>query len=764
MTDPITRTVRAACVLLILYYGLCTSHAHADTKWHVKEAPIRFRVSLSQGPTQTSAGYFLQLPDGGILPGPSPSTRVVDASGNLVSSYLLWQNPSTGLAIVFAAPAASGDVFVYVMAGRQLRLWSPATGLTPSAILCADSGRGAIASARQLAQMGRVGARTRYQMNEAHPRAPLCIKGDLNGHPRPGSFYLLSYVRTTDPGKTWIASFKGQDSVEVRIDGKAMTSHKRIDKWGGTGAWVNLAEGLHRVEMFAGCGGSGAYGGNGVVWLAWATPNATAAELGGVRSASAPFPGTPKWASRPVSSSEIVSSGKCTIRDVRARDGGPAALIKHWAIENYWAGNHAPVFTYGFRAITTGNPEGTRYSWQFSGDAQIEGKQARWLLTGQKEHTIRLTAILGNRKSVATIPVYAFSTVRTSLNSQHSRKNMREAFLSMIGAYSENADVAASWTPGMWQCFFDIQELGKGQALLHEVLVKRKSTFRKRIPANQLLSLQDIFFHWISHKDPDKAIKWLKQASQESRIPGRKHTLSIRIAEVHMYHKKNYSEARRILKGMSIGTKPHTILATIRLGDVAFLEGNLNEANRYWGKVENKTDIEEMIQGDGAGVRWAGEAARSGEISSRRSRILSTIRRAGGSKSQDWRKAAVLDSNISTSINSLLIQGFYPEALRELSLWERYFPLSKLSEDYILLEARCFLTLDNIPRARALLEAYCENVDASSYLPDAVSLLERCLINQRTPKSELKAFYEKMSKRLEYHPAGQRMKDKLKYL
>ncbi|MDP6504534.1 MAG: hypothetical protein QF886_13000, partial [Planctomycetota bacterium] len=349
-------------------------------------------------------------------------------------------------------------------------------------------------------------------------------------------------------------------------------------------------------------------------------------------------------------------------------------------------------------------------------------------------------------------------------NDRNDRENIRKAFLDVIQAHPETADVAARWHAGMWQCFYDVQELGKGHALLNEVLLKRGASFRKHIPESYMPHLEDIFFYWISHKHPDKAIAWLKKAAQQTKIPEQKNGLKIRMAEVNMYHKKNFTEARRILKTQTLSSRSHAIVATIRLGDVAFLAGNLNEANRYWGKVENKTDVAEAIAADAEGVRWAGEAARSGEISSERSKMLGMTRRAGGNRKQDWRKEAVLDSNISTSINSLLKQGYFEEALQELTLWERFFPMSKLTEDFILLEARCYMAMDNISRARTLLEAYCNVVEASSFLPDAAELLENCMKNQRAPKSELKAFYEKMSKRLEYHPTGQRMKERLEYL
>ncbi len=83
MSMSFTRTRRAACMLLLLFAGPGIYSAWSADAWHVAEAPVRFRLSLGQGPSHSSAGYYLHLPDGGILPGPNPVTRVVDSSGKI---------------------------------------------------------------------------------------------------------------------------------------------------------------------------------------------------------------------------------------------------------------------------------------------------------------------------------------------------------------------------------------------------------------------------------------------------------------------------------------------------------------------------------------------------------------------------------------------------------------------------------------------------------------------------------------------------------
>ena len=71
-------------------------------------------------------------------------------------------------------------------------------------------------------------------------RAPFSIGGDLSGRPRPGSYYYLTHVNVTDPGRTWIAPFTIDGETEVRVNGKKLTPKQRIDKWGGTGEYFDL--------------------------------------------------------------------------------------------------------------------------------------------------------------------------------------------------------------------------------------------------------------------------------------------------------------------------------------------------------------------------------------------------------------------------------------------------------------------------------------------------------------------------------------------
>ena len=71
----------------------------AAPDWKYEKAPIRFTVSPEGKPSHPECGYTVHLPDGGILPRPFPQPAAVDAGGNVLKSYILWQNNETGVLI-----------------------------------------------------------------------------------------------------------------------------------------------------------------------------------------------------------------------------------------------------------------------------------------------------------------------------------------------------------------------------------------------------------------------------------------------------------------------------------------------------------------------------------------------------------------------------------------------------------------------------------------------------------------------------------------
>lgn len=770
----------AACLALFAPIALALG---AD--WQVKDAPIRFKLSLGTSPTEKSAGYFVHLPDGGLLPQPSPLTTVMTESGKTLASYAMWYNRSGGLALVFESDSSSGNVYVYVTAAPKLKLWTPASGLTPSPITCVQPGAGSLDTAKTLGRMGPVNASTHYLDRPGNARAPLCLQGDLTGRTPPASFYMLTYVKVDDPGSTWVAPILMQGKSEVRVDDAAVSFQKKNEKFGGSGQMMNLAAGLHKVEMMSACDASVDYTRGALVVFSWKPPHTTEGELGGVYTTNnAQYAGTPRQESRVLDSGEIVESGSCTLKQIDLRDGGPAASFSAEAGDVFWFTNETPTIVYTFTALTAGNPTNTTYTWSVGDAAKPTGPKLYWFLAGQKEHTITLTATWSNKVSRCALPLYAFTTVKSSLDDPSTRESFRRACLSMIKSYPADADPAASWDKSMWDTFYDVQELGKGGQLLAEVLVNRAKFFKKKILPEKKTMLEDILFNSLCHVAPDKALEWLKDEEKESKKPERRNDYKIMQAEIYMYHKKNLEEAKKILTPLAAQSSTEVAaMASIRLGDVAFLEKNMNEANRYWGSVQSRVKLtDNVLKGDDA-VKWKDDTAeeadkdkkpdeKDSEKDKKKSvrppaslKPLTPLKPLSRKDSvANWKRSAVIDTSMASSVITLMNQKAYLDALHELQKWERNFPQSKMSSDYIIQEAQFYMTLGNNKRARATLEAYVDNVDASSYLADAAELLLQCMINDKETDAVLTKYCEKMRKRFQFHPFVERLDSMLRQM
>src|SRR4051812_8146400 len=89
---------------LLVFTAPAAGAAPVTGEWRVPEAALRYKLTIYLRPSHPSAGYYVHLPDGGLLRNAIPSTTVVTDAGKEVPSFLLWQNPETGFSLVFADP------------------------------------------------------------------------------------------------------------------------------------------------------------------------------------------------------------------------------------------------------------------------------------------------------------------------------------------------------------------------------------------------------------------------------------------------------------------------------------------------------------------------------------------------------------------------------------------------------------------------------------------------------------------------------------
>lgn len=749
--------------------------ASAQETWHVKEAPIKFTVTLLKPPTHPSAGYFMHLPDGGILPALHPVTQVVDAQGNVLKSCVLWQNPESGAAIVFEAPKSGRVVFVYVTRGPRLNIWTPESGLTPSAIIATHPGHSAKSDAIDLTRFGTVDATVHYRNQPGSREATLALPGDRSGRPGYAAMYMLAYLATTEPGETWIAPVTFGGGMQVSIDGQLIQPHKVNDKQGGTGASVVLSNGLHRLDAL------GFYTAKNVapeMLLTWRTPKTTARELGGVRPSDLRYAGTPMWEARQLHPQEIVRSGDCAIQRIQSRDGGPVAHFTLEPRQIYWFGDETPVLIYALRAFLPGNPETTQYSWSFSGSpgAVVTGANVSWLFTSLRDHRVTLKAVAGDKQSQCTRPFYPFTEGHSSLNDPSVRAAFRDACLTMFQSYPLSKDPTVGWDISLWNNLFRNVELTRHNELISYMVTNRWDTFSKHLSPERKEMLEDMFLTTMSSTDPQTALKWallLEQKApeperavippsqrldisreQEQKAHKRERAIALRLkgAEVLMYQLKNLEEARKWVKPLMTETGEGGEWARIRMGDIEFLSRNLNEATQLYGDVQDRSkhtktpaEIAAAMKAQST-VEDSGKGKRRGKAPKEPVHVPAPPPRVA-----PWKLSAIRDVAAAESVRNLLEQGYTWEALQALRAWEREFPLSKISSDYLLLEGRLCMALGDYARCRALLEAYCDQVDASNYVGDALEMIVQCMVSMKEPPDAISKYRAAIKKRMEFH-------------
>jgi hypothetical protein len=732
----------------------------AEPAWAVKDAPVRFKVRLLDAPSHPSAGYFIRLPDGGVLPGPFPDPAVYDEAGAPVRSAVLWLNRNAGFGLVFEAPKAGNGVVVYVTGAAKPRLWTPGTGLTPSAILCVSPGDSERQDAVRLAKLGTVGP-TADIRNQAGVAARW--KGESLGlvmggwtessgvastHMRkdPFALYLLAYVNVVDPGATWVAPVTLGGRMDIAFDGKPLETVKRSEKRGGVGASVALTAGLHRLEVY-GYGGEG--GRPGPMMVAWRTPKTTVAELGGERTAGMRYPGTPMNEIRQLRPEEIVRSGNAEAQAIQSRDGAPLAFFSVTTESVFWFGDEEPLVQTMFRVMPGNAPEETRYEWQFDRvpGAVGQGAELEWLLKGGVDHWVTLVAEAGDKRSESRVPLFPFMTQPSSIANAGTRAAFRRACLNMLRAYPENGDPFAAWSPGLWNNFFRVLDAEPKSPLLDYIVVKRWDAFSKRVEGDRRALVEDLALMSLGVRNPDLALATVQQFAKDAQPRIRRAELQLAAAEIRMYYLKDLDGARTIIRPYLLESGDIGDLARLRMGDVEFLARNLNEATRYYGEVQGRAKHGVESQTPAVKAPEGDEAVKAGKPG-RQAAPPAARQPVAPAGVAAWKKAAIRDVAAAENVANLLDQGFYLEAFQALRKWEREFPLSKISGDYCLQEARFYMAMENYHRPRAILTAYCDQVDASNVVPEALRMIVRCMTFLGAPDAEVDKYQKEIEKRL----------------
>ena len=125
--------IRAA---LLAWAGLLAGAAAAGAaEWHVKNAAVRFSLRLASGPTHPSAGYFVQIPDGGILPRQyavmAVSAAITQLSRDLMARCIVVETRTGRTASIISSDRPSSPIIALTPSEQVLRRLQLLWGVVP---------------------------------------------------------------------------------------------------------------------------------------------------------------------------------------------------------------------------------------------------------------------------------------------------------------------------------------------------------------------------------------------------------------------------------------------------------------------------------------------------------------------------------------------------------------------------------------------------------------------------------------------------------
>jgi len=293
---------------------------------------------------------------------------------------------------------------------------------------------------------------------------------------------------------------------------------------------------------------------------------------------------------------------------------------------------------------------------------------------------------------------------------------------------------------------------------------------KKELTPKRKALLQDVFLFSMTSKNPDEALKWATKFANNEFTTARAAVLKLKRAEILMYYFDDMEGARRIISPLLRDSGEGGEWAKIRMGDLELLSGNLNAATERYGDVQSRSKglSEEVVSktlsslGPASGQKTPKSKEPVVEVMGKELSSVKAERIRNKDKVEvpnkfipmkepgnvpAWKLAAIRDVAASENISILVDQEFYLEAYRALQLWERALPMSKISGDFILREAKLYMALKDYKRARKILSAYCEQVDVSNFLPEAMSMIRSCMIEMKESDAAIEKYEKEVMKR-----------------
>ena len=740
--------------------------AQAQDKWGVPSAKIRYRIKLQRPPTDPACGYFASLPDGGILGGKTPVPTATTEDGRPLKTNLMWHSPERGFDVVIEDPGSSVRfVYVYISDTGKPEYWTPESAFKPGTILCTLPGTDSMATAKSLSKFNAPPNNMTIAMHDGIPRAAFSIGGDLLHRPAPWVFYMMGNIIAKNAGEFWIVPFTNQGSTVTLVNGREISPTKQMPGWGGTGAFVPLQQGINRVEVYQ----TAAQPKDWLFFLAWAPPYEQFRK--------------PVQNARGVVGADVASSGTTQFVGVQNRDGAPVAFGIAYPGLLYWLENEPPLVNFEFAAVTDGNPPDTKYSWIFPGDAVVEGPEAFWLFPAMVDTSITLVAKSAKGTSKTVIPVHPVSTDPANLNNAFHTAKFRDTITHMLRCYPAQSDALQHWTVGHWNNLFRTLEFGKSRELLELLFQKHGPAIAAQLKPTQILWLQNMLLTELETSDPAGAAKWIEYFKVNFKTPETAQNLKLREAEMAIYAAGDFVKAQAILNPMNTKESALAGKAQIRLGDIEFLKGNLNGATTFYSQAQAAAKARRNAP-DASSASTSGLAANAALIKDapkpaapvatptpattfagkiqQRNEARDAAKTQRESAKGLAKAGAIQEWSFSENVATLLEGNYMLEASQALEAWEEEFPLSKVSGDYIIREAQWNAKAGNHKRAVVMLTAYCTQIDASSFLPKAVTQLIESSAQVPESKAKTREVVESVLSRMKFHPVASQLEEYLK--
>lgn len=726
------------CKTVVVAIALISSVSFASD-WHVSDAAIRFEVQIEKHPTIPENGYFVTIPDQGMFPKPFFKTTVVDCNAGVqapqIKSYVLWHSEWQGAAIIFEKPQnGASRVFVYLSPSPELNKWTEASGLKPSPFLVSSQGVANRETAGALASMGTSMPNLHWSQFAGMGGSTVCVPGDVMGFHGPVSVSQTFYYNAVDPGSTKFCKMPYEGQHDIRVNGKDITIAKFSGKRGGQGGDAgSLAKGLHKVDILC-WNGTGRANSKGFMVLGVVTPNMDPNKMGGINKTG---DGQPFWACRMLEKSEVTWSGTASVQGASMKDGSSVAHVIANPVENFWIGDRPPVYVYELSPHKEWCTDNSRFLWTMQDGAFTETPSVKWLFTGNQYQSVNLKVYDGSRASSCSKKIYPYSNVHSDMNNIRTRENYRNAVFDMISAYPGDKDPTETWPDFYWDYLFDCLEINQGKELIAHLVNVRWESLVNKLGEKRLEGLRDICLDFAPRISPQLAFKWIDKFKELTKDERQQAAMDIARADVFLFYLDDLEMAKQIYteEARKKIYDPVGELALVRLGDIAFIEGKINDARQIYAIVQGRAKHKKEEEGNKVAA------------------VAKAINVA------DWKADAFLSAAASETVISLMEQGFLKEAKQSLCVGELEFPLNKINGDYILNESKFYMALEDYQRAKIMLEPYCGYVDSSSFLAKAVQNLLYCKRVLKENPVKIAEFCEKMEGKLKFHPVA----DELRY-